>query len=344
MVTVASLTKSNLRGLKIPSPDGRWYLINQEDVRGVAQIYVGRTGTTSPVCISDMPRKGGPSPDRMKMQVQWHPSGKWILCAVEREQGDYNPGLIWWSEDAIEGILQCGVWTNMWAVSPDGMKWVKLTSFKSGVPGVADGFTGPALTPDGKTGVWSQAIGEMLTYRPFGRWDLVAADWVERRGIPGWANHRTITPYGMHWNEPGNFAPDGRTVLLTGSYAESDQQGMDQYTFDIVSGNLVNLTNSPTIWDEHGIFSPDGEKILFMSAYPYRDDPAASTIFGMKAEFMLMNRDGSALQQLTHFRDPGAPEYHNGIAAIGHWAKHGRTLQLLTLEFPNYRVWDLALA
>ncbi len=76
----------------------------------------------------------------------------------------------------MEGQLQNGIWTNMYAVSPDGNDWHQLTDFKSGVAGVPDGFSGPAVTGDGKHVVFSQIVdGNVFVYRPFGRWQLVLA-------------------------------------------------------------------------------------------------------------------------------------------------------------------------
>jgi len=146
----------------------------------------------------------------------------------------------------------------------------------------------------------------------------------------------------MHWNEPGNFSPDNVSILLSGS-VEKDAQGQDQYILNIKTGELKNLTNSPTVWDEHGVFSPDGEKIIFMSAYPYRADPNTSKTLSIKTEFMLMNKDGSGLTQLTHFLEPGYPEYSktNGIAACAEWSKDGRSANLWTLIFPNNEYWDI---
>src|SRR5580765_4921296 len=170
----------------------------------------------------------------------------------------------------------------MYAVSPDGKTWYRLTDFKSGVKGTSDGFTGPAFTSDGKKAVWSQAAdGNIFAYSPFGRWELILADFEESNGIPRFTNLRNITPQGMNWNEPGNFHPDNESLLLTGS-DQKDAQGMDQYVLNIRTRRLVNLTNSPAVWDEHGVFSPDGDKVGFMSAYPYRSDPKASTVLSIK--------------------------------------------------------------
>src|SRR5688572_20175826 len=68
--------------------DSSMYLVNKMDSAGVFQIYVGKKGDKNPVCISH----SGPASDikpwkkRHKMQTLWHPSGKWIICAVEKEK------------------------------------------------------------------------------------------------------------------------------------------------------------------------------------------------------------------------------------------------------------------
>jgi Tol biopolymer transport system component len=324
------------------APDGRRYLVNKKDERGTAQIFTGQDGSSGLVCITCEERPNGPKTKRFKMQPHWHPSGDWIFLAVERDK--YSPPpLLGLSRAYVEGQLQNGIWTNMYAVSPDGKEWHRLTDFKSGVAGTADGFTGPAFASDGKKAVWSQAAdGNIFKYSPFGRWEMILADFVETNGIPRFTNLRNITPPGMNWNEPGNFHPDNETLLFSGS-DQKDAQGMDQYLLNIRTGKLTNLTNSPTVWDEHGVFSPNGDKIIFMSAYPYRTDRKSSKILSIKAEFMLMNKDGSNLQQLTHFRQPGYPEYSEkgGIAATAEWNPDGRSADLSRLFFPNYEYWEI---
>ena len=337
---VKSLAVSDVQGLKVYAPDGVRYLVNRKDAAGTAQIYVAAGAGQPLVCISCTEQPGGPKVARFKMQPHWHASGHWIFLAVERDT--YSPPpILGLDRQYVEGQLQNGLWTNMYVVSPDGLSWHRLTDFQSNQPGVADGFTGPALTHDGKRLVWSQIIdGNVLAYYPFGRWQLIAADFVQSAGVPSLANLVDITPPGMNWNEPGNFHPDNETVLLSGSRA-ADAEGMDQYLLNIRTGALANLTQSPTVWDEHGVFSPDGRKILFMSAYPYRDDPNASTVLGIKAEFMLMNSDGSGLTQVTHYKASGYPESSAGIAANGEWSPDGSTLSLRQLIFPDYQDWTL---
>jgi Tol biopolymer transport system component len=337
---VAELKKSDAGGVIVPSPDGKRYLVNKEDERGIGQIYIGDAGQSEVACLTCTERPGGPKRERYKMQPTWHPSGRWIFVPVERDTYS-RPPILGWSRRYVKGQLRNGLWTNMYAMSPDGAQWHRLTDFRSRVKGVADGFTGPAITHDGKQAAWSQIVdGNVLVYT-FGRWELILADFEERDGIPRLVNRRNITPEGMHWNEIGNFHPDGESLLLTGS-VERDARGMDQYILNIRTKALTNLTNSPTVWDEHGRFSPNGEKIIFMSAYPYRDDPTSSRILSIRTEFMLMDRTGSNLTQLTRFRSPGYPESgKGGIAANPVWHPDGRSAYLRTLFFPDYVDWTI---
>jgi Tol biopolymer transport system component len=340
--TVKELKKSEIQGQMVYSPDGSRFLANKEDDKGTAQIYTGTTGSSVLTCITCVQRPGGPKQQRFKMQPHWHPSGKWIFLAVERDE--YSPPpVLGWSRKYVEGQLQNGLWTNMYVVSPDGLQWHRMTDFKTGPAGTPNGFTGPALTHDGKRAVWSQPVnGNIFQYWPFGRWELILADLVDTNGRPEFSNLRNITPDGMHWNEPGDFAPDNVSLLLSGS-VEKDAQGMDQYVLHVTTSDLRNLTRSPTVWDEHGKFSPDGERIIFMSAYPYRADAKSSKVLTIKTEFMLMNKDGSGLTQLTHFREPGYPEYSKkgGIAASFAWSHDGRSANLARLFFPDYEYWTV---
>jgi Tol biopolymer transport system component len=337
---VKELKKSDLQGFKVYAPDGNRFLLNKEDQEGTAQVYLGHEGSSNLTCITCDEQPNGPKRKRLKMQPRWHPSGKWIFMAVERDQFKAPP-LLGLSRSYVEGQLQNGIWTNMWAVSPDGKQWHRLTDFKSGVAGAADGYTGPALTRDGKKAAWSQIVDGNIFQYTFGKWEIILADYEEQNGAPRLTNRRNITPKGMNWNEVGTFHPDNETLLFSGS-DQKDAQGMDIYTLNVKTGELRNLTNSPTVWDEHGIWSPDGKKVLFMSAHPYRNDPGASKILSIRTEFMLLDVETGDLTQLTRFRQKGSPEYADaGTAANGSWSPDGRSVSLKRLYFPKYEYWQV---
>jgi len=330
-------------GIIIPSPDGTMYLVNRDDANGISQVYVGRSNGGGQVCISCSDKANGPKGSKRKMQAHWHPSGRWIVMAVE--QDDYaKPPLA--TPEIIEGLLQSGIWVDMWATNPDGSKWYKLQDFGSANP--ADGFTGVAFTPDGRTGVWAQIVdGNVFAYT-FGKWQLIAADFTDANGVPQFTGLRNITPPDTYWLEPGNFSPNGKDLLLSADQGfpnHANVAGQDQFILDIQTGKMTNLTKSPDIWDEHGLFSPDGQKVVFMSSYPYRSDPKASTTLGLKTEFMIMDKDGSNLRQVTHFNEPGYPESstQSSVAAVAGFSADGSTLLGINLIFPKYAAWQIKL-
>ena len=263
------------------------------------------------------------------------------MLAVEMD--NFTPPLLS-TPQLILGWIESGIWCNIWMTRPDGSQWFQLSNF--GQQQTADGFTGVAFTPDGTQGVWAQIVnGDVFQYL-FGKWQLILADFqVDTQGVPGFSNLRDITPAGANWVEPGNFAPDGVSLLITSDIGMSDPQGMDQFILNIKTGDVVNLTNSPTIWDEHGVFSPDGRRILFMSSYPYRNVPYSDTLLFLETEFMLMDRDGKNLIQLTHFNVPGYPESNpppqKSVAAVGAWDLRANSITALNLIFPNYQTWSI---
>jgi len=297
------------------SPTSDVVAISQMDANGIHQLYV-RAGNQDLKCLTCAARPGAPRVDREKMMVSFHPSGQWIVVGVEEDRHEQQ----WMPKAWQRGLLQSGIWLNIWITTPSGDRWYQLTDFKNAC------FVGTAFTPDGKKAVWAEIINGNVLVNMFGVWTLYIADFdVTRGGTPSLINKRNITPKGAIWIEPGNFAPDGRHILLSADIGLKDPQGQDQWSLDVTTGELKNLTNSPAVWDEHGVYSPNGRKITFMSSYPYRDQPSAYKTLFLKTEFMLMDSNGGPLQQLTHFNVPGYPESQSGrtIAAVAQFFGDG---------------------
>ena len=329
-------------GLVVWSPNGQQYILNRKDAAGTYQLYVGSKNDSEAACITCADRPNSPAHSRHKLQPRWHPSGEWIVLAGERQ--DY-PKPFFSTPALLEGWVQSGLWVNIYMTRPDGSEWHQLSDFGHQR---GDGFTGVAFTPDGKQAVWAQIVSGNLFNSIFGTWELILADLAQDSdGAPSFLNPRNITPQGAKWVEVGNFSPDGRSLLLTADIGLKDQQGMDQFVLDVPTGTITNLTNSPNIWDEHGRFSPDGQKILFMSSYPFQADRFSNNVLFLKTEFMLMNKDGSGLRQLTHFNSPNYPEANTlsrgSVAANGEWTPDGTSATVLNLFFPTYETWNIAL-
>ena len=291
--------------------------ISQMDANSIHQLYI-KKGNGELNCLTCTARPGAPRTDREKMMVSFHPSGEWIFVGVEEDKHDNQ----WMPKSWQRGLLQSGIWLNIWITTPTGDRWYQITDYKKRP---SDGFVGIAMTPDGKKAVWAEIVDGNVFVNAFGIWKLYAADFQVKNGTPALVNRKEITPKGAKWVEPGNFSPDGKHVLLSSDIGLKDPHGQDQWSVDIENGALKNLTNSPAVWDEHGLYSPNGKKITFMSSSPYQNERNANKTESLKTEFMLMDSDGGHLQQLTHFNMPGYPESQRSktIAAVAQFLDDG---------------------
>jgi Tol biopolymer transport system component len=338
------------------SPDSSKYCINKQDTAGIYQIYVGYKGSKNPpVCISNFDTTGNYPlascwwwvrhwQQRNKLQVRWDPTGKWIVCVVEREC--YNE-LTYTPYSLLLTLLETGWKMDMWATTPKGDHWYQLDSATSSQ---GNGVVGPVFTPDGKKAVWAQLQDTSKSTDKFGLWYMMLSDFVDTgKTAPAFISTKNINPPGSRWIEPGNFAPDGQRLMISSDIGMPDAEGQDQFIFNIYTGTTINLTNSPKVWDEHGVFSPDGKKIIFMSSYPYRSDTNTYHTLSLKTEFMLIDASvlpgDSAyypgLEQLTHFNVPGYVESDTAgvVAAAGGWSADGTRFYGQDLIAPSYDNW-----
>ena len=313
-------------------------VVSQPDANGIYQIYSG-IGEANLRCITCTAITGGPRVDRHKMMLNIHPSGQWITMGIEEDNHD-----LWWLPVSWQlGLMQSGVWLNIWITTPTGDRWYQITDYNP-ANGPADGFVGVGFANGGTTALWTEIVDGNVLVNKFGVWKLLRADFEVVGGVPTFRNKVDITPAGAKWIEGGNLHPDGRRLLISTDIGLTDAQGQDQWSLDVVSGELQQLTNTPAVWDEHGLYSPDGKKVAFMSSYPYSSDPASYQTLSLKTEFMLMNADGTGLQQLTHFNEPGYTESQPGstVAAVAGFTEDGTQLlaTVMTADFgkTNWRI------
>jgi hypothetical protein len=324
----------------LQSPTSNRWVATQYDANGVNQAYISTSINGSYNCITCAAIPGAPAVGLNKFMVNWHPSGQWLAAGVE----EASYGWSWLPQVYKRGFLQSGVSMNLWITTPSGNRWYQMTDFSDAGP--AYGFTGTPFTPDGKKAAAAILINGSSSSNPFGVWRLYSADFGVANGIPSLTNRTDITPAGAKWIEPGNFSPDGNHLLISTDIGLTDAEGQDQWSLDITTGALQQLTNTPAVWDEHGYYSPSGKKISFMSSYPYRSDPTSYKTLSLETEIMLMDADGGNLQQLTHFNAPGYPESQsNRTVAAAAWFIASSQLYAIVMG-PNFisTSWMIAFA
>jgi len=231
----------------------------------------------------------------------WHPSGKWLLMAVEKAT---HPGS---STDALPGF---GAYCDIWLMSSDGSKAYLLVN----IPNDYDhGIIAPRFSHDGRHIVWSnrkQQPNPLVPQQLFGYWTITLADFEFRPSdsIPQVSNLRSFEPGGSAFYESYGFSPDDSKIIFCSSMNKLSAIDQQIYTIDTLGGSLTQLTNKD--YNEHAFYRPDGNKIVWMT----------NTGLGSGTDWWMMNADGSGKKRITYMNAPAEYGQYQGTAV---WAGLG---------------------
>jgi Tol biopolymer transport system component len=310
-------------------------VFDEPDSAGIYQLYTMKPDGSARTCLSCTAAPGAPPVDRHKFDPVWDPSGQYIVAQGEMAK---NP-IDWLSGNKYVSELQLnGIWNDLYALTPDGSRWYKLTD--TGSP-QTDGVMMPFFSADGKKLLWSRIVAPASKQAPWGVWRLMVADFVVTTGGPTLQNVTDITPPDGQFFEAHGFSPDGRTVIFTANIGVSNQWQQNIWAMDLASRKLTNLTHN-TAWNEHATYAPSGKTIVYMSTQPY---PGTA----LKADLMMMNADGSNTWQLTHFNVPGSLEYNaqQSMPIRSTWSADGTQLAVtlqMAKTYPARQLWMLTFA
>jgi len=311
------------------SPDGKLLAYEQPDAKGISHLYASAPDGTGKVCLSCQV-----APSRNVLQSAWSPDGQWLITTRE---ADNNPlaALGWSGQTWVTELEENGLWTDIWAVKPDGSQWTKLTNVSVLT---TDGDMSPSFSRDGQHVVWSELTANAGQSDPWGTYRLVLADFVVTNGTPALQNVRNITPtLPGHFFESNGFSPDGSKVLFASDSGALTLSSINVWSLDLASGKATNLTNDWG-WNEHATYTPDGSKIVFFNAS-----------WPLVGDLWEINPDGTGKVQLTHFNTPGYPEYDPkpGMAITPSFAPDGSKLAItyqLALTYPERQLFVLGFA
>jgi hypothetical protein len=313
-----------------------------KDGAGVYQLHVTNSDGSPGPCLTCSAKPGGPPVDRNKMVPYVEPTGNWVLFTAEWARHAPYTGEEW--QKYLE--LANGWFEDLWAMSIDGQRFYQLTNYAA-----TDRFAGivsARVSKDGATIIWSKLVARPDQIHPHGYFRMFRADFLGGPDrTPKLTNARDITDPKGTWYEPEDFSPDSSRFAFV-SNIESSDTGGDIWELNLATGALTNLTKTPNKWDEHARFSPSGKKIAWMSSYPYDISPLTSLT--TQTELMIMNADGSGVEQLTHFNTPGHVEYNPERNAAGtpQWSKDGTQVIINDLflgrSYPDRRWFKVTFA
>ena len=279
---------------------------------GYYDVHLMRPDGSGDVCLTC--GKDG-LPGRHMGNPAWHPSGKYIVFQAEKAM--HRGG----SAKALPGY---GIDNDLWLIARDGESWYRLTDVPPEM-----GVLHPHFSHDGAQLLWSEKAGEGGKY---GVWVLKVADIAVDEERPRLRNVRIYQPGGSVFRESHGFSTDDHKVIFSGNLEPGQAEyAIDIYTLDLETEEVQRLTHTMDQWDEHAHYSPDGDRIAWMSTMGCNCNPARP--MDLRADYWIMNSDGSEQRRLTYFNDPTSTEYTGDriVAADSSWAPDGTRLAALLI-------------
>lgn len=283
-------------------------------------------------------------PTGHKGQPFWHPSGKYIVFSAENDEYER-----WNRRDMTVMPAISGRNNDVWIMTSDGKKFWRITNTPEN-----GGVIRPSFSPDGKTLYWNEewslekypgrgslwSLEDQPLGEKWGLWRIKLADIsFDKTGVPIVSNVRTVNINKLYPGkvllEGQGIQPDNEHLIFSAAdinetkgyvrwgFPPKDIYGYahwgELYVTDLEGGSLVRLTHTPYNHDENPEFSPDFERIVWSRA---------KGAVGDRVEFYIMNADSSNIKQLTHFTEPGYPEYKGRIGACGEvdWSPDGQQI------------------
>jgi len=265
-------------------------------------------------------------PNKHISNPAWHPSGEYIVMQVEKL--DHFGSSVY----STPGI---GFNCDLWLMSNDGHDYYQLTNLITKLnyfdTNKTTGVLHPHFSHDGNKLLWGQLKEPISGRAGGGDWELKMADFIVEEDSIYLENIETFTPGDQtYWYESHGFSINDEMIIFSGSLLPSqDDSGMDIYTFNYLSGELVQLTNTFQVWDEHAHYSPDGSKIVWISSV--NDFDPSDWRGTMKTEYFIMDSNSANKTQLTFFNTPDHPHHSifNGarvICADSAWNAEGNKI------------------
>ena len=341
-------------GLDWSPTDKNLILITKYDASKIKQVYTLKPDDGEETCLTCDQAPGGPSPEAHKGVPHWHPSGKYIFLQVEREGHSGNRTL---------AEPESGLNNDLWAATPDGRNWWRLTDYSSNPE---SGVLFPVPSHDGKRLAWVEryagpdqpviTLFKFLINRPtedlFGKWRLHIADLLINAEGVRLDNIETYTPGDASFYEMQTWSPADDMLYFAASINRTNVFTLDIWAMEVATQRLTAVTDTDDHWEEHLSFSPNGRKITFMSSECCDWNP--NKLQSLRAELYLMDADGSRKVQLTHFNTSGYSESSSeqSVVASSTWSPDGTRVAfqriLITQDFgkgqPPTDLWILTFA
>lgn len=259
----------------------------KKDSKGIYKIYISDTlgHNETPVTFNTWKK------DKHQWAEEWHPSGKYLFCYVEKPE--YVPEKKH-KRSSIDAVPGYGAYTDLWLITRDGKQAWQLTNLPNSY---SSGIIHSAISEDGKLFAWSERIGEpKFTSKNLaaGSYVIKVAD-INIDTVPKLTNIRIYQPGNIPaLNELESFSKDNATLLFYSTFESKNIITTPIYALDLHTGDIKKLTTES--FSQAPTFTPDGKHIVYMTG---KD----CDIFPLQlqgADWWIMNPDGTNKKRLTY--------------------------------------------
>lgn len=264
-----------------------------------SDVYIALPDGSGKQCLTC----GKPLPQAHNGNPSWHPSGGLIVFQSQDPALAVLPA----EKQPIAYRMTSPGWgtnNNLWLMTSNGTQFWQLTEVAAGM-----GVLHPQFNRLGSKLLWAEKIGLQGLAE---QWTMRLADLTWEFGKPNLKNVEDIHPFGINFfYETHGFTPDGRKIIFTAG--DPSISSLDIYLYDLLNGEVRNLTNTPDEYDEHAHISPDGTQIIWASS---RGIDIPRDYFVPFTDYWVMDIEGRNQSRLTYFNDPQAPEYYPGGVVV----------------------------
>lgn len=186
-------------------------------------------------------------------QPAFDESGQYILFQVQNEHAS--------QQQEPEEHLSLGVNNDLWFMTVDGSIKQKLTDNDAGMS-----VLHPKFSHDGTKIMWAEKINDDQSSSIFGTWRIKIASVTIVNDSVNINQIDEYQPCGEKWYETHAFSMDDESIYFSSNY-QTDFKASDIFSYNLITGELINITNSPNEWEEmYNVNPADNEVYSFISS------------------------------------------------------------------------------